>query len=65
MHTLWLREHNRVANKIYEIFGASKSDEFYYQEARRIVIGEFQRIVYEEYLPVLIGNNLIKKFQSS
>lgn len=58
MHTLWLREHNRVANALYDIFGSSKSDEFYYQEARRIVIAEFQHITYNEYLPVILGNSV-------
>lgn len=58
MHTLWLREHNRVANALYDIFGSSKSDEFYYQEARRIVIAEFQHITYKEYLPVILGNSV-------
>lgn len=55
LHTLWLREHNRVANQLFTIFGTSKSGEFYYQEARRIVIAEFQHITYNEYLPVVIG----------
>ena len=56
MHTIWLREHNRVANALYAKFGASKTDEFYYQEARRIVIAEFQHITYNEYLSVILGN---------
>ncbi|XP_046655289.1 peroxidasin-like [Daphnia pulicaria] len=55
MHTLWLREHNRVANVLYAKYGASKTDEFYYQEARRIVIAELQHITYNEFLPVIIG----------
>ncbi|XP_046655293.1 peroxidasin-like isoform X2 [Daphnia pulicaria] len=55
MQTLWLREHNRVANKLYDKFGATKTDEFYYQEARRIVIAEFQHITYTEYLPAILG----------
>ncbi|XP_045034963.1 chorion peroxidase isoform X2 [Daphnia magna] len=63
MHTLWLREHNRVANALYDIFGSSKSDEFYYQEARRIVIAEFQHITYKEYLPVILGRQA--KFSNS
>ena len=56
MHTIWLREHNRVANQLYALFGTNKTDEFYYQEARRIVIAEFQQIAYQEYLPTLLGN---------
>lgn len=56
MHTLWLREHNRVAKALYAKFGPSRSDEFYYQEARRIVIAEIQHITYREYLPVILGN---------
>lgn len=55
MHTLWLREHNRVANALFAKFGASKSSEFYFQEARRIVIAELQHITYAEYLPVILG----------
>lgn len=61
MHTLWLREHNRVANALFAKFGASKSSEFYFQEARRIVIAELQHITYAEYLPVILG---IVKFEN-
>ena len=60
MHTIWMREHNRVANALYAKFGASKTDEFYYQEARRIVIAEFQHITYNEYLSVILGNMILK-----
>ncbi len=59
MHTIWVREHNRVANKLFEKFGISKTDEYYYQEARRIVIAEFQHIIDQEYLRVVIGNTFL------
>ncbi|XP_057365506.1 peroxidase-like [Daphnia carinata] len=55
LHTLWLREHNRIANALFAKFGASKSSEYYYQEARRIVIAELQHITYTEYLSVILG----------
>lgn len=58
MHTIWVREHNRVANELFKLYGASQSDEFYFQQARKIVISEMQHIIYNEYLPALIGNKL-------
>ena len=54
MQTIWVREHNRVANQI-SLLKPGKSDEFYYQQARRIVIAELQHITYTEFLPILIG----------
>lgn len=54
MHTLWLREHNRVARRLAEI-NPSWLDETLYQEARRIVIAEIQHITYSEWLPQLVG----------
>ncbi len=57
MHTLWVREHNRVAEYLYRGV-PNQTDEFYYQHARRIVIAEMQHIIYTEYLPVIIGTML-------
>ena len=56
MHTIWLREHNRVAGLLSQL-NPSWSDEAIFQVARRIVIAEVQNIVYSEYLPVILGSN--------
>ena len=54
MHTIWTREHNRVAFVLHEAH-RDWDDERIFQEARRIVVGEYQHIIYNEYLPILLG----------
>ncbi|XP_076294511.1 peroxidase isoform X2 [Lasioglossum baleicum] len=60
MHTVWHREHNRIADKLATL-NPSWSDETLFQEARRIVIAEIQHITYKEWLPILVG----KKYSRS
>ena len=55
MQTLFMREHNRVATLIAKQNPKLK-DEAIYQKARMIVIGELQRITYNEFLPALLGS---------
>lgn len=57
MQTLFLREHNRLAEQISR-GNPNMSDEDVYQQARRIVVAELQVITYREFLPALLGTNL-------
>ncbi|XP_011500916.1 PREDICTED: peroxidase-like [Ceratosolen solmsi marchali] len=59
MHTIWVREHNRVARELAKI-NPKWSDESLYQEVRRIIIAEIQHITYKEWLPLLIGNHYLR-----
>lgn len=52
IHTLFVREHNRLCDLIYDE-NPSLSDEEIYQEARLRVIGYIQNIVFNEWLPVM------------
>ena len=54
MHTIWMREHNRVAAALASL-NPNWSDERLYQEARKIVGAEVQRINYFEFLPTIMG----------
>lgn len=59
MHTIWVREHNRVASGLRAL-NPSWSDEILFQEARRIVIAELQHITYNEFIPALLSKLLRK-----
>jgi len=54
MHTVWVREHNRIAGEL-RVINQEWDEEKVFQETRRIVIAEWQHVVYNEWLPVLLG----------
>ena len=62
MHTLFLREHNRLADQIKGSSLKNLEDEDIFQLARRILVAEVQNIVYSEYLPAVLGVPTMKKY---
>lgn len=62
MQTLWVREHNRLADDISKR-DSNLSDEEIYQQAKAIVRAEMQAITYNEYLPALLGHGAISAYQ--
>ena len=55
MHTLWMREHNRIAEELSTI-NPHWDEETLFQEARQIVGAEMQKITYKDYLPLVLGD---------
>ena len=58
MHTIFLREHNRIANLVSQTNPSLNNTEIY-NHARRIVTAELQNIVVGEFLPLLIGSQSV------
>ncbi|MGB5811852.1 MAG: peroxidase family protein, partial [Polyangiales bacterium] len=62
MHTLFVREHNRLASSMAERDPNLTGDETY-ERARRIVSAQMQIITYEEFLPALLGPNALSPYR--
>ena len=61
MHTIWLREHNRIVRELAEL-NPCWDDERLYQEGRKIVGALMQVITYKEFLPLFFGDEGFKTF---
>ena len=60
-HTLWLREHNRLATAL-ESLNTHWDEERVFQETRRIVIAQWQHVIYSQFLPILLGRTYMTTF---
>lgn len=58
MHTLWMREHNRLCGVLERVAPTGWTDNERFWKARQIVIAKIQKITYEDWLPALFGKQL-------
>jgi peroxidase len=61
MHTLFVREHNRLAARLAREH-PDWDDERLYQKARQLVGAEVQAITYREFLPALLGREALAPY---
>lgn len=58
MHTIWVRNHNFIARRLRIVRRSGRkawTEDLLFETARKINIAIYQRIVYKEFLPELVG----------
>ncbi|XP_071989277.1 myeloperoxidase-like [Engystomops pustulosus] len=60
LHTLFLREHNRLAKELRKLNPRWSGDRLY-QEARKIIGAVLQKVTYKDWLPLLLGDETSKE----
>ena len=63
MHTLWMRQHNRVASELLSYNPHWQGDQIYH-ETRKILGAQLQHITYTHWLPNIIGPTGMKMLGS-
>jgi hypothetical protein len=61
LQTLFMRNHNRIATALQSLH-PTWSDEQLYQEARKINIADYQSIVYNEWIPAVLGGDALPTY---
>ncbi|XP_023289006.1 uncharacterized protein LOC105701425 isoform X2 [Orussus abietinus] len=61
LHVVFLRQHNRIATQMTAL-NPHWSDEKLFQEIRKIVAALVQHITYREFLPIVLGHEVMKLF---
>lgn len=66
IQSIFLRFHNQLADDLYQRFGKDSDDDKWtsdqiYEEARRYTIAFYQRMIYELWLPILLGEKRFEK----
>lgn len=61
VHTIFIKEHNRLADRV-KTARSQMSDQEIYQLVRKVMIGMWQHVVYNEYIPKYLPRRTIRNF---
>ncbi|KAJ8942728.1 hypothetical protein NQ318_007895 [Aromia moschata] len=61
-HTVWVRFHNKLATALTQL-NPHWSDEKVFQETRKVVYSFIQHITYREFLPIVLGPEVMELFE--
>ena len=61
LETLFVRNHNRIAEEL-KVDHPGWNDQQLYDEARKLNIAAYQQIIYQEYLPDLLGEHAMPSY---
>lgn len=64
LYTIFLRSHNRIAKELKKAHDNSWNDEQLFQSARRINTAIYQKIVYQNWTNVVLGNTAAAKINT-
>ena len=64
MHTVWHREHNRIAYQLQADHGMTDDEEIY-QLARRLVGAQMQNVAYGQWLTAVLGESKMSELELS
>jgi len=60
IHIVWVRQHNLIETELHQL-NPHWNGEKLFEETRRIVIAMLQHITFNEWLPLLLGPDNVKK----
>lgn len=68
LHTVFVRHHNRMTNLLRQHVRRKKawkftSDEWLFQTAKKLVVAQLQCIIFNEFVPAMLGPNALGKYQ--
>nr|BCX71415.1 nymph-specific protein N2 [Ischnura senegalensis] len=62
LQTIFVRQHNRIARRLHKRY-PTWEDEDLFQQARKILTGIYHNIIYNHWLPLLIGKEALTRWK--